>query len=373
MGNLWPVPGAVGSLNTRKGSAFPETSLSNMMTKKNDGGFNAAWLKWVVVPLITFLLAGWAKKEIVTAKRDAEGRRFQQTVDAALKEFDSGDRAGAVAGLARAGEMAPGNASQQTGLIPKFMALGEYQLAAEAIERSLRAAPNEHQTVRACAGLCQFLLDHGDLVNAKRILTGDLMVYWPDALETALLQGEVALQGATGKDDLAAAAKLFQKCLAQVPGDVPAQVQLGITDERLGELDLAESLLRAALEKQPLDAVALERLAEVLRQQGKTAEATKFLDEHKRISALQERRKWIEGQYALRKFQPADLLELCRIYEQLGEDAKAASTLRVYTHLQPADAEGQRELAQLNVKLNDQSGHRMVTGLADAADPSRKP
>jgi len=36
---------------------------------------------------------------------------------------------------------------------------------------------------------------------------------------------------------------------------------------------------RAALEKQPFDLVVLYRLAEVLRQEGKTAEATKYQDE----------------------------------------------------------------------------------------------
>jgi tetratricopeptide (TPR) repeat protein len=344
-----------------------------MMTKKNVGGLNAAWLKWAVIPLLIFLLSGWVTKKIVTAKRDAEGKRFQQTVVASLKKLDSGDRAGAVAGLARAGEMAPGNASQQTALIPKFMALGEYQLAAEAIERSLRAAPKERQTARAYAGLGEYLLGHGGLVNARRILTGDLMVRWPNALETVLLQGEVALQGATGKDDLAAAAKLFQKCLVPDPGDAPAQVQLGIAYSRLGEWDKAEPLLRGALEKRPFDPAALDHLGEVLRQQGKTAEATKYLDEHQRISALQEREKQIEGQYELKKYQPADLLELARIYEQLGELDRAASTLRVYTRQNPADANGPRELAQACLKIDEKGGTRLATGTADALDAKGRP
>jgi tetratricopeptide (TPR) repeat protein len=117
----------------------------------------------------------------------------------------------------------------------------------------------------------------------------------------------VALKQAAGNDDFAASVKLFQKCLALEPGNVPAKLQLGITYCRLGELDKAEPLLRAALDKRPFDTVALYHLGEVLRQQGKTAEATKCLDEHKRINELQDRRKQLEGQYALRKYQPADL------------------------------------------------------------------
>src|SRR5262249_50095850 len=185
-------------------------------------------LKWAVVPLIIFLVAGWATKNLVHAKPEAEGKPFQQTVDASLKHLDSGDRAGAVEGLARAGQMAPGDMGQQASLIPKFIALGEYQQAAEAIERALRAAPLERQTAHSYASLCEFLLEHGDLKKAKRILTSDLLARWPDALETACVQGEVALKEAAGKDDIAAAAKLLQKCLALEPGNVPVTLQLGI-------------------------------------------------------------------------------------------------------------------------------------------------
>ena len=326
--------------------------------KNNLNGLQPVLLKWAVVPLLIFLLAGWATKKLVHAKPEREGKPFQQTVDASLKNLESGDRAGAVEGLARAGQMAPGNMGQQASLIPKFIALGQYQLAAEAIERALRAAPRERQTAHSYASLCEFLLEHGDLNNAKRILTSELLARWPDDLETACVQGEVTLKEAAGKDGIAAAAKLFQKCLVLEPGNVPAKLQLGIAYCRLGELDKAEPLLRAALDKRPFDSVALYHLGEVLRQQGKTAEATKYLDEHKRISELQDRRKQLEGQYALRKYQPADLLELARIYGQLGELSRAASTLRVYNLLKPADADGQRELDQVCLKLNKTEGAR---------------
>jgi predicted Zn-dependent protease len=278
------------------------------------------------------------------------------------------DEAGAVEGLARAAQMAPGNLGQQASLIPKFIALGEYQQAAEAIERALPAAPRERQMTHSYASLCEFLLEHGDLNNAKRILTSDLLVRWPDASETACVQGEVALQEAAGKDDIAAAAKLFQKCLELEPGNVPAKLQLGIAYSRLGELAKAEHLLRAALDKRTFDTVAVYQLGEVLQQQGKTAEATKCLDEHKRISELRDRRKQLEGQYTLRKYQPADLLELARIYSQLGELKRAASTLRVYNQLKPADADGQRELAQVSLKVNETEGAHLAVGNADSLE-----
>src|SRR5258708_25136277 len=221
---------------------------------------NPVLLKWAAVPLLTFLLAGFVTKKLVGsarlspaakllyAKREAEGKPFQQSVDASLKRLDSGDRAGAVEGLARAGKMAPGDSTRQVSSIPKFMALGEYKLAAEAIECFIRSEPNARQAARSYFSLCEFLLEHGDLNNAKRILARDLLARWPDALETACVQGEVALKEAAGKNGIAAAAKLFQKCLALQPDNVPAKLQLGIAYWRLGQVDKAEPLLRAALD-----------------------------------------------------------------------------------------------------------------------------
>ena len=95
----------------------------------------------------------------------------------------------------------------------------------------------------------------------------------------------------------------------------------------MGELDQAEPLLRAALEKRPFDPVVLFHLGEVLRQHGKTAEAAKYLDEHKRVSALQQRRKYLQAQCALRKSQPADLLELGRICGQLVQSSRMSGAV----------------------------------------------
>ncbi len=322
------------------------------MTTKSAGRLSVAVLKWLAAPLLVFLLAGLVTKRFVRAERGGEEQGFQQTMDSSLQKLDSGDRAGVVAGLARAGEMATGNASRQAALIPKFIALGEHKLAGEAIERSLRGAAAERQTAIAYAGLCEYFLDHDDVANAKRILTGDLIVRWPDASRTLFLQGKLALQGVSGSDEFEAAAALFQKCLELDRGDMPAMLHLGITDSRLGRLDQAESHFRAVLEKRPFDALALDQLGGVLRQQGKAAEAAKFQEEHRRVSGLQERRKQLEGRYSLKKYQPADLLELSRIYDQLEEFAKVVSTLRIYTHAQPDDADSKRELARARLKID---------------------
>jgi hypothetical protein len=88
---------------------------------------------------------------------------------------------------------------------------------------------------------------------------------------------------------------------------------------------------------------------------------------------LQEAEKQLEGKYALKKYQSADLLELARIYDPLGELPRVASTPRVYTRQNHAHANAPRELAQVTSKLNSEAGARMTTGLADAADPARKP
>jgi hypothetical protein len=52
-----------------------------------------------------------------------------------------------------------------------------------------------------------------------------------------------------------------------------------------------------------------------------------------------------------------------------GRDRPTAFVGRfVYNQLKPADADGQRELAQTCLKLNEKEKTRVVTGLADALD-----
>jgi predicted Zn-dependent protease len=172
---------------------------------------NPVLLKWAAVPLLTFVLAGFVTKRLVEstgvspaakllhAKREAEGKPFQQSVDASLRRLDSGDRAGAVEGLARAGKAAPDESTGQVSSIPKFLALGEYKLAAEAIERFLRSEPNARQMARSYASLCEFLLEHGDLNNAKRILTSDLLAREARCLGNRLCSGRSGYQGSRGE------------------------------------------------------------------------------------------------------------------------------------------------------------------------------
>jgi len=327
------------------------------MKLKTDG----VWLKWAVLPLLAFLLGGWVTQKISRATRAPEEPPFQQAVNDSMKKLGDGDEAGAVAGLARAGEMASGDPTRQTGLIPKFLALGEYKLAADAMERALRSGTKERQTAGAFSALGEFLLEHGDAARAKQILTGDLTRRWPDAVETAYLKGAVALAEAKGREDFAAVASQLQKCVAMDAEHGPAKLKLGMTYEKLGQWTDAESVLRAALKKRPSDPVVLGHLAEVLRQQGKTEDASKCLVEGQRLQALVERRKYLEAQYALNKHQPVELLELSRVYAQLGQPARAESTLRVYARLKPEDADAQRELVELRAKISGQKGAGTAT------------
>ena len=75
----------------------------------------------------------------------------------------------------------------------------------------------------------------------------------------------------------------------------------------------------------------------------------------------------------LKQIEPADLLELGRVYGQLGEFAQAARTLRAYARRQPADAEALRELAQVRLRIGDEEGARIATESADALDAARGP
>lgn len=353
--------------------ATPVAGSLRQVMKKNLGQWNWVLLKWAVVPLLTFLLAGLVARKLVLGQRGVETERFNQAMRETRRQFDDGDRAAALEGLARAGRMAPGDPAAQGLLAGQYQALGEHKKAAEALESALRHGPKAMQTATNYARLSEYCLQHGYVEKAKSIVSDNLLVKWPDALPTAFIQGKIALLEAQGKGDIEAAAKCFQKCLALDPDHAPSRLELGIAYSRLGELDRAELLFRAALEKQPLEPGILYHLGEVLRQQGKADEATKYLDEHKRLRELHERRKHLETLYLVKEHQPTDLLELGRILQQLGQYEKAAYFLRDYTRLNPADAEGQRELAQACERVGDEEGTRIATELANALSAVSRP
>ena len=316
--------------------------------------------------MVTFLLAGLVARRLVLGKQGVDAGRFNQAMGESLKKFDAGDRTGAMEGLARAGRMAPGDPNAQGTLAGQFQAMGEYKKAAEALESALVHGPKEMQTANNYGRLSEYCLQHGDVEKAKRIVSKELLVKWPGSLHAAFMQGKIALHEAQGKGEIALAAKHFEKCATVDPDHVPTKMELGIAYSRLGDLDRALPLFRAVLEKQPSDPKALYQLGEVLRQQGKADEAAKYLDEHKRLSNLHQRRKHLETLYSVKKHQPPDLLELGRVCQQLEQYDKAAFFLRAYTQLKPADAEGQRELALACEKLGDKEGMRIATELAKA-------
>lgn len=251
------------------------------------------------------------------------------------------------------------------------MGLGQPVLAAGELEKMLRSS-GELQTPERFAHLCEFILDQGDVQAAQRVLREDLLARWPNSFEAAFVQGEVLLRETKGQEDVARAAGLFEKCVGLRPEHMPSKIQLGIAWFRLGQLEKAEPLLRAAVRKQPKATVPLYYLGEVLRQEGKTQEAQSYLDEHSRLTQLEQRRRHLELQYALRKCEPQDLLELGRIYEQVGQLDKSASAFRVYTRIMPADPEGQRLLAQACLKIDDKEGARVATELAGALTAAKK-
>jgi hypothetical protein len=57
----------------------------------------------------------------------------------------------------------------------------------------------------------------------------------------------------------------------------------------------------------------------------------------------------------------------------MESSAKASSQFGWDTHLKPADADGQRELARVCLKIDDKEGARFATELADALGAARKP
>jgi len=267
--------------------------------------------------------------------------------------------------LDRAAALAPKEPAQHLALAGRFEALGQRQKAAAHIEQMLRLRP-EGRSATNFANLITYCLEQGQIEAARRLLVGDMIRNWPDCFETLYLRGVMALHDAKSSADIAQAIHWFEQCEELKPGDWRIQIQLGIAHGRLGQLDQAEPLLRAAVAAEPMNEVALFHLGKVLQSKGQTNEAEKYLFEHKRLSDLSDRQRYLEVQYSVGKYEPADLLELARIYEQFGQFKRAASVLRLFTRLKPADPAGHRELARTSLKLGDDETARVEEELAQA-------
>jgi Flp pilus assembly protein TadD len=341
--------------------------MSNHLRK-----FNWGLAQWLILPMVTFLLAGLVTRQIFRAKRGANGTRYQKSLAESAAKYQAGDPAGALKGLEAASKLAPDDPSAHLNLAQKFELLGQREKAAAEMEKLILARP-ESQTPQSFAGLCEYCLQHGDLLNAKRLARDDLVVRWPDSLEAAYVYGEIVMAETQDLKDIERAVGYFRKCLELNGDHDPSKIQLGIAYGKLGQPDKAEPFLRAALNKAPRSPLILFHLWEVLHQQGKTEEAKTYLAQHQRITELTQRRKHLEVQYSLGKYQPEDVLELGRNYAELEEFARAASTFRVYTQLKPTDPEGHRELARSCERIDDKEGARVAMELANALNGQAKP
>ena len=327
--------------------------------------FNVSLFKWAIVPMLAFLLAGLVTHQLLRAKRGGNESQYQKDMGESIQKLDSGDRAGALDHLKSASGFVPNDPQKNLDLAQKFEALGDRRQAAEQLEKMLRHRPGG-PNVTNYARLAEYYLNQGDTDSARRILNAVLIPNWPNTWPTEFVHGIILLKEAKAPSDIEYAAEHFRKS-AELNGDhLPSKTQLGIAYWRLGQLDKAEPLLRAVLASEPSTLVAMYHLGEVLRQLGRPEEAAKFLAEHQRITALEQRRKHLEVQHGLGRDQPADVLELGMVYEQLGELSSAAKTFRAYTQLKPADPGGHRKLASVCQKLGDKEGVRISTELADA-------
>jgi Flp pilus assembly protein TadD len=334
---------------------------------------NALLLRWGVVPMATCLLAALVTRQFLGATGGAKEARFQRTMSEAVQAYQGGNRPRALQRLQAAAQLAPKTADIHMELAGGFQALGQRHNAAQHFEQALRLTPAMGEPA-GFAQLVQTYLDGGDAPEADRLLRNDLLRRWPEAAETLYAQGLLTLYRAKTTQDIEQAGQCFERSLRLKPGSQPARAQLGIVCWRLGQLTKAESLLREVLAKEPKNTVALFHLGQVLRVQGKLEESQKILLEHKRIDDLIERQRHLQLRYSLGQYEAVELLELGRIYAQLGELGRAASTLRVYTRLKPADPQGHEALARIVERLEDKESAKVEHELAQAlAKPHEHP
>jgi Flp pilus assembly protein TadD len=315
--------------------------------------------------MTTFLLAALVARQFLRLRHGSDRSRFEQSLGDASRDYIAGNRPAALRKLELAEKQASRDPAEHLELAGRFEALGQRGKAAQHIEQMLRLRP-ECQNVTNFAHLATYCLEQGEIEQARRLLAGDLIPNWPNCFETVYLRGVMALQDAKSSNDVMEAREWFEQCERLRPDDLGVKIQLGIAHERLGQVDQAEPLLRAAVAADPMNKAALYHLGQVLRLRGKAAEAEKCLTEHQRLCKLSDRQQYLEVQYSVGHYKPADLLELARIYTEFGQWKRAASVLRLFTRLEPTDPAGHLELAGTALKLGDKETARIEGELARA-------
>jgi tetratricopeptide (TPR) repeat protein len=250
----------------------------------------------------------------------------------------AGEPVAALASIDRAIALAPDEADahfERAGLL-----LGEHQVdaAQAALARSIGLDPN---LFGAYVLQAQLALGRGDLDEAERLRRLAMRIA-PEHPQLAAIEGTLALR----RNDPARAQNILANALQQHPDDAQIGYALGFVYMAQGHLAFAEQVFRNVLARHP-DAINLHALiADLVRQQGRPAEALqeiaplladparvtpglrRIAGELELLAGSPERAlPWLRDAFAAQPQDRRALAALMETWRRLGDGAQARATL----------------------------------------------
>ena len=274
-----------------------------------------------------------AREWIHSSPGDAQAHRWL-----AVASQQRGDHADAMHSIERAIDLAPEDDALQLVRANLLIAGRQWEEADAALAKASNLNPNQ---LGAYLMQAQLALGRGDLDEAERLNRLGSRVA-PDHPQLAVVEGMLALQRGNIDEGL----KRVTAALQQVPEDVKLRCVLGFLYMRKQSWAFAEQAFRGAVEKLP-DARNLQALiADLVRRQGRPAEAAEQLAPllanpatdtfsirraagllHLEASQFEQALPLLRGALALRPEDKPTLRGLVSAWRALGKDEEARASL----------------------------------------------
>ena len=258
----------------------------------------------------------------------------------------TGDIPGAHATLDRAIALAPDDGSLHYQRATLLVSENRSDEASVELDRSIGVDPNE---LRAYVMQAQIALGRGDLDEADRLARLAARVN-PDHPWLLAVQGMVLLH----RQQLPQAHVLLSKAAKLAPNDIQTRYGLGLSFLAQGHWAFAEQAFRGVLEKNPLPYGMRHMLADVIRLQGRHAEAAEVL----------------EAGLAVNDAMPPDLMRFTgELWLMAGNHARALPLLRRVAAATPDDRAALDALIEALRRNGDAADARHTLETALAAAP----
>jgi predicted Zn-dependent protease len=326
------------------------------------------WLD-LLLPPTAFLLAAAICRQVYWTREGLRYRETERHYRAAAVAMQRGQREAALRELLTASRTAPGDPPLNFRVGTALKKLGQPERAAQHFERAVRRMPPNGNSY---IGLVRTWCEVGRYDEAERVLRQDVLPRWPHSPDALYYEGLIRRYRQTGTAEIASAARCFQRAWQIDPRHLDARYEYGACQARLGRLDEAERVFREVMKAAPTYPGVYQGLADVLRQQGRRAEAKQVLADLQRLEDRKQRMRYLETRRGLRKAQPGELLELGGLYLAFDRLPAAETVLTEYTLLQSADPHGHRKLAVLYRRQGKPVNARSEQNLAAALERTQR-